>query len=67
MNYSECDDNYRSPLVLLALCRQEQDSCCREGLGAGRVLGTKAITGPISLGPSHHGVPQRGGRGPQAS
>lgn len=56
MNYSERDDNYRSPLVLLALCRQEQDSCRREGLGAGRVRGTEAITSPISLRPCHHGV-----------
>lgn len=67
MNYSERDDNYRSPLVLLALCRQEQDSCRGEGLGAGRVPGTETITGPISLGPSHHGVPQRARRGLRAS
>lgn len=56
MNYSERDDNYRSPLVLLALRGQEQDLCCGEGCGAGRgVLGTEAIASPMSLGLGHHG------------
>ena len=35
MNYSGRDDNYRSPLVLLALCRQEQGLCHGEGWGQG--------------------------------